>query len=144
MNKIQSQLEEAAKSLNVSISELSSDESQKIRDNVIQKFAQENENPLWEYLNDSVATQNPESWRWIGEFVGNEEVIMFFNPAETNSFFSFQNGSQVVPVLEHAPSFEFYLTNARADYLICFNHHDYLIVSGAAQEWLEKKLDDKG
>lgn len=30
----------------------------------------------------------------------------------------------------------FYLTNASTDYLLCFNHHDYLIACGAAREWV--------
>ncbi len=34
------------------------------------------------------------------------------------------------------PAEEFYLTNTLTDYLLCFNHHDYLIACGRAREWL--------
>ena len=32
-------------------------------------------------------------------------------------------------------SFEFYLTNRDTTYLVCFNHHDFLIGTGEATQW---------
>ncbi|WP_346768745.1 DUF6756 family protein [Paenibacillus sp. HB172176] len=34
---------------------------------------------------------------------------------------------------------EFYITNKRCDYLLCFNHHDYLIACGEAINWIKDR-----
>ncbi len=74
---------------------------------------------------------------WIRDFV-DSEAIMFFNPEQEKSSFLFANGEDMVSVLGESYAFEFYITNKKLEYFICFNHHDYLICSGSAQNWIEK------
>lgn len=33
---------------------------------------------------------------------------------------------------------EFYLSNRETQYLLCYNHHNILLSSGDAKQWLEK------
>ena len=50
--------------------------------------------------------------------------------------FAIVGGDALVRLLGDLPPMEFYLTNAATEYLLCFNHHDYLIACGSAREWL--------
>ena len=95
---------------------------------------------LWEDVQGAAAVQDPEAWRWIADYAArrSEPAILFFNPADESAMFTFKDGAQVVPVLEETPSFEFYLTDPDVTYLLCFNHHDFLIAAGEAAAWLER------
>ncbi len=143
----------AAKAVNAQITELPGEESRRVRTAVRRKFADKSRVPvagftarrmldswpLWEALHGTVGVQALDGWRWVSDFVGNNEVIMFFNEDEDQAMFRFADGAQVVPVLEECTPFEFYLTNDSTDYLICFNHHDVLIAAGTAVPWLEQR-----
>lgn len=131
---------EAAQNVHISISELTHDESERLLNQVDQNFAKKrNMVWLWEHLKDGVSIRDENAWPWVGEYVGNAEVILF-DYAEKDSFFRLQNGLQLVPLLGEMPNAEFYLTNSNAEYVICFNHHDHLIACGTAKSWLEKKI----
>jgi hypothetical protein len=39
-------------------------------------------------------------------------------------------------ILAESPGFEFFLTNEDVDYVLCFNHHNYLIGVGQCKDWL--------
>ncbi len=50
--------------------------------------------------------------------------------------FELAHGRDAVAILEECTGFEFYLTNVEAKFLVCFNHHDFLIAAGDAAPWL--------
>ena len=151
---IRDQLNAAAKLTNSKVTELPLSECNDVRARVLRKFISERDMPpagfstrrrqdtwpLWESLQDMVSVQNAEAWRWVSDFVGHTSTIMFFNEDETQSMFRFVDGSQVVAVLGECYPFEFYLTNDATAYLLCFNHHDFLIAAGTAALWLEQQL----
>jgi len=101
-------------------------------------FVKSNTDILWENISESVSKQNKDAWRWVRDFVSIYPCIMFFNPIEAKSSIIFENGENLVSILEDTYHFEFYLTNQNTEYLICFNHHDVLIACGTAMIWLEK------
>ncbi|EGK09931.1 hypothetical protein HMPREF9374_2734 [Desmospora sp. 8437] len=75
----------------------------------------------------------------MGEFVDNSKVILFFNDEREDYGFYLFSGSDLVEILEETNEDEFYLTDPEVSYLLCFNHHDHLLSSGAAvSEWLSK------
>jgi uncharacterized protein DUF6756 len=140
MGYIRNEIIEAAKLTNAPISELSLEERLEIRKQIFLKYVQNKPTWIWEGLTDELSVQNPDAWRWVSNFVRNTEVLMLFNEQDESTIFKFDNGSQIVPVLAECSVFEFYLTNATIEYLICFNHHNYLIVVGTAVDWLKRRI----
>ena len=96
---------------------------------------------LWENVTHDVSVCDQESWKWIAEFVKDTTVVMFFNEDDESTVIEFQDGKDVVPVLAETSSFEFYLTDYSVSYTLCFNHHDYLVATGSAADWLQRKLE---
>ncbi len=94
--------------------------------------------PLWERLNDAKAKSDKQAWRWAEDFVGNESVLIFFNPTDEKSAYLLNSGKDVVSILGEMYSIEFYLTDLETSYFLCFNHHDVLLASGEAKLWLEE------
>lgn len=52
--------------------------------------------------------------------------------------FHVPSGRALECLLANSHGFEFYVTDAGAGFLICFNHHDVLLCWGSAKEWLER------
>jgi hypothetical protein len=50
--------------------------------------------------------------------------------------FALARRRDAVAVLAESTGFEFYLTDIDATFLLCFNHHDFLIAAGDARPWL--------
>jgi hypothetical protein len=130
---IQEQILSAASSLNINIEKVEAIEVERMISKVIDKFAGGSKSmPLWEHLKDDLSVNSKDAWLWLGELIGDVETIMFFNPTDEKEAFCFNKGDDVVSVLGETYGFEFYLTNRDLEYLICFNHHDVLIVCGNA------------
>ena len=116
----------------------------KIRTKIRSRFAKKHTTTnrwLWEHLDDDKTynVQNPEAWQWIDEFIEGDEIFMFFDEYESNALIKFDNVHDLVKILGETSHFEFYLTNQQTTYLLCFNHHDFLIGAGTAKIWLEKR-----
>lgn len=144
MLTIYSEITEAADKLNINIKVLSEERTTNIIKNVKIKFANINANNrfLWEELQYSEAINDSRGWQYIGRFIKESESIMFFNRDDEKHSFIFYSGDDIENILGESYGFEFYITNTNLDYLICFNHHAYLICSGTAQGWV-KELSDK-
>ncbi len=136
----------AAERADVLIRELMPEEAGAIKRIVEMKFAGRRRSPLflWEYLIDRLAVHDPHAWEWIGEFVGNDSLIFFFDHWNGAYVFEFEDGSKLVPVLEDSYWSEFYLTDRVADYLICYSDHDILYATGTASDWLKERLSREG
>ena len=132
----------AVNALNINCIEVDEKQSQEVIKRIIKKYTTKNENTyLWEEIIDYVSFNNKDAWQWINDFIGDWEVILFFNSADEKKSFVFKNGEDLVSVLGETYGFEFYITNKDLTYLMCFNHHDILIASGIAKEWLKNKLN---
>ncbi|MDX1993321.1 MAG: DUF6756 family protein [bacterium] len=142
MQKLGEVVGDTAQQLSISYRQHTLDESRRIHREVVQKFTTLQHEPfwLWEHLNDAVAVRNGEGWRWISEFETQEAILFFFNSHDEEIIFEFQRMSDIVTVLEETQHFEFYLCDRSCTYLLCFNHHDYLIASGVAKDWLGARL----
>ena len=137
MYVIHDQIVEASKAMKISYGELSVEETASLCRSVTRKYANNSKHQgfLWESFVNRVSVNNKNAWRWIKDFI-DSEAIMFFNLDDEKHSFRFLNGSDIVKVLEETFAFEFYITNDCTDYVICFNHHDYLICCGKAETWL--------
>jgi hypothetical protein len=58
------------------------------------------------------------------------------------SVWKFRNGSDLLRVLEDCPALEFYVSDEEASYLLCSNHHDFVIGWGAASQWVGRLQAD--
>ena len=50
--------------------------------------------------------------------------------------FKLKARSKLSLLLGETYPFEVYLTDELVDFVLCFNHHDYLIATGRAKAWL--------
>ena len=153
--KISEQVEEASDITDVSVERLTPEEIEVIWHSVVEKFAREEKirselsrsEFLWERFSDSFSIQNKNAWGWLDDFVKDKDVILFFNRDREETMYHMEAGASLSTLLGETYSFEFYLTDAATSYLICFNHHDYLIALGEAKAWLrtfQKKLAAEG
>lgn len=137
MGNIREEITSNAKILNIEVQEIAG--YNVIINNVKERYASsEKKGCLWERFIDDVSVCDENAWSWVGEYVGDEKALMFF-PGKENIVIGFANGKDVVTILENSFGFEFYITNAATDYVLCFNHHDYLIACGKAVKWLKIK-----
>jgi hypothetical protein len=124
---------------------LSTETAERIRREVEGKFSSEmGRSFLWEAFKEFVSVKAPFEAvsRFIREFVGTASAILFFLPWDESVAIVFPNGSQAMDVLDESFGFEFYITNEDVEYIICHNHHDYLIATGDAVSWLLASLQD--
>ncbi|MCP4152358.1 MAG: hypothetical protein GY757_31765 [bacterium] len=96
---------------------------------------------LWSRLKHSVGICAENGWIKISEWIGNRPNILFFDSFEDESMFLFKNGGYLKDVLGECVGFEFYVSNENATFLLSHNHHDYLLASGEAFEWLSQFPD---
>jgi hypothetical protein len=130
----------AARELGLHVEKLSDADARMFRSSIEQAYSQNARCwPLWEAVRFPSAVQNERAWSWIGEFVGERESILFFNPADEPSMFRIASGTVLDVLLAETFGFEFYVADEQASFLLCFTHHDMLLAAGAASHWLEQR-----
>jgi len=104
---------------------------------VVRSFYGRSQNRLWEHLHGCASIQDSEAWRWIGEFVGQESCVLLFDASEETEMFHIPTGPALHELLSQTSGFDFYVTDRRGTYPVCYNDHDVLVCCGSAKEWLE-------
>lgn len=139
MWNIKNQIWDASKLLNIEITEISEFQKEKLFTDIKNKYLiNQMEFPIWERLNDAQSKCDEHAWQWVKDFIGDTTVILFFNTNDEKNTFILKSGKDVVSIIGEIFNVEFYLTNEKTSYLICFNHHDVLLASGEAKKWLEE------
>ena len=129
---------DAARDVGAPVAVLPPGASDAIRQQVVARYVgRDDVQPMWEHLRGATGVQDPEAWRWIGRFLTEDPVLLLFDLAEERLVVRVDHGTQLVPVLAAAVRFEFYVTNDSYDFLLCVNHHDFLLAAGSAVGWLE-------
>ncbi len=137
MWKIAEQVQTAIVMLSVAAARVSPQRSDVIRDRILSRYSSQiRRGALWEHLADAVSVQDADAWKWIAEYDGNCPGVLFFNPEDEPAMFEFMHRRDVTAVLAECTGFEFYLTDNEATFLVCFNHHDFMIAAGDARAWL--------
>ena len=144
LKSIRQQILEAADLTHVSVLELSKEASTSTRELVEQRFAREARARaglsrgefLWERFVDKVGVRDEWAWMWLDDFVIDNDVILFFNERQEKTMFKLKARSKLSLLLGETYPFEVYLTDELVDFVLCFNHHDYLIATGRAKAWL--------
>lgn len=81
-------------------------------------------------------TQNASGWELIPRFVGDLPCLVF-SPLATGVW-RFADGSELLKFLRETPHFEFYVCDPEATYLVCFNHHDFILGWGDSITWVQQ------
>jgi len=76
----------------------------------------------------------PDGWELIPTYVGAVPCLMFLDRA--NTVWKFRCGADLLRVLGECPALEFYVCDQEASYLLCSNHHDFVIGWGTAAQWV--------
>jgi hypothetical protein len=137
---------DVATELHVDFVELPHEEADRLRKNVLAKYAQRNAKWLWSSLPACLIASDPENVieNRIGEFLGRRPAVLFFDSGESSSVFRFGVGESILLVLAECPLFEYYITNDDLGYLIAKDHHDNLYALDEAEGWLRKVKSDLG
>ena len=139
MLSVKGQIISIAKQMHLLVQEISTEKTQNLIEKISQKYISNKKYLfMWEGFAEKTSVRNSRAWSWIGDFVGNSEAIIFFNPNDETCSFFVQCGQDLVTILGEMYNCEFYVTNNSLSYLLCFNHHDVLIACGQAMEWLRK------
>jgi len=138
--QISEEIRRGIKDNNIEVSILSKETAEDLNTRIKKRYCQNGGSCfLWERLSDYDSISDINGWIRITEFVGKRKCIMFLDERESFEYYEFNNGQDLKTLLCDTYGFEFYITNATADYLICFNHHDYLIGCGSARAWVRKQ-----
>jgi len=89
----------------------------------------------WDHKAAPDGRLRPDGWELITKYVGTTACMMFLEGAHT--VWKFSSGSDLLRVLKDCPALEFYVCDEDASYLLCSNHHDFVIGWGAARSWVE-------
>jgi hypothetical protein len=84
--------------------------------------------------------QDVDGWRQISFFPGDRACVVFWEPGTEKRALRFGSRSDLVAVLDECHRSEFYVTDDEVTYLLCFNHHDYLIGQGLAASWVSEYI----
>lgn len=140
MNYIRDEILEVAQAVGADVVQLPFAEAERIRSQLLAKFTSGNTSGyMWENLQNDVSLQDPDGWRWIADYADSEPVVILFNSYQDPSMLLFATASQVAPVISECTGFEFYITDEDTNYLLAFNHHDFVIAVGAAVPWLQHR-----
>lgn len=144
MNYFKEDVLEASKLLKIDIDILSLEKGNEILQRLANNFFKNKlKYPLWENLPEAFGFQTKNGWEYLKEFTKEKKIILFFNNYDEKTMFDINDGSQVSDLIAECSSFEFYITDDSGSFIICYNHHDYLIGIGKeAIIWL-KKLSHK-
>ena len=92
-------------------------------------------NQLWEDFVDDASTIRNDGWRVACEYPEQHPIILFRDSDAYEGYIA-SSPQSLERILAESPGFEFFLTNEDVDYVLCFNHHNYLIGVGQCKDWL--------
>jgi hypothetical protein len=79
----------------------------------------------WDDKTESSGKLRSDGWELIPTFVGATTCYMFLDGA--GIVWKFRNGSDLRCVMKESPALEFYVCDRDASYLVCSNHHDFIM-----------------
>jgi hypothetical protein len=115
---------------------------QKLLGLIVHRYAaaEHDDRCLWERFQNDVARRRADGWNLICQYATQRPILLF---RDDDQFFGYDfiAGDDLRVVLKNCPGFEFYVTNDAVDYVLCHNHHDYLIGVGACRSWISTLAD---
>lgn len=139
MYTIIDELLENAEKLNIDISTIPTNETEKMVEEIHLKYIDENPDTsfLWEDMSASEYITDADGWQYIGDFVDTAPCFMMFYEFNKWNIVKVNSGKQLTTLLGESSAFEFYVFDESLSYFICFSHHDQLIGCGKAKELIK-------
>lgn len=139
MTNIKEYLEETATKININLAILDEDSVTLLR-----KKTKSILNPY--DLNPMCLVHDRDAWKWIKDYIGINEAILFFREEKCIEMFALENGGYLESLIEqiYAAWDPFFITNRNASYLLEVNEYDDLKAYGEAIQWLEKYVEIHG
>lgn len=129
---------DAATRLNVVASALTPEESTAAHRTVAARYGGPTGRwPLWDGPMEYPALQDAAAWRLIADFVQDNPCLLLWDPETERTVIRIERGRALVRVLDEVHRSELYVTDEAGSFMLCFNHHDFLIAGGRAANWLK-------
>lgn len=92
---------------------------------------------LWESFNGDIARRRSDGWSLICDYPEPSPVLLFQEAGEFRGY-EFSSPEDLRTVLAESAGFEFYVTNKEVEFVLCHNHHDFIIGVGKCRRWLSE------
>lgn len=89
----------------------------------------------WDAIDAPDGKKRSDGWELIPKYIGDAPCLVFSNGAK--AIWRFDSGHNLLNFLKNSPAFEYYTCDINCEYLLCSNHHDYVIGWGKAKEWVD-------
>ncbi len=127
----------AAKRLGFAASALAPQESAAVHRDIAARYGGSTDRwPLWDGPTEYPAIQDPAAWRLIADFIQGEPCLLLWDPSTEQTVIRIERGQERIRILDEVQRSEFYVTDPALSFMLCFNHHDFLIAGGRAASWL--------
>ena len=90
---------------------------------------------LWEAFRGDTARRRSDGWSLICDYPEPSPILIFQDGDEFGAY-EFSSPEDLRTVLAELPGFEFYVTNQGAGFVLCHNHHDFMVGVGECRRWL--------
>jgi len=139
MFRISNHIYTQLKNTHIKLISLSLGEKEEILNLIYEKYVDQNSkgNYLWERFLVCESLQDSNAWCYIKDYIKDNKAVILFNQDEDKEMFELESGEDLNYLLSETCGYEFYVTDKRGSYLMCFNHHDILYGCGLAQKWVE-------
>lgn len=88
-------------------------------------------------VEECVAVNYYDSWRWIYPFINKKSIIVFFD-YNNGEYIELSDGGFFVDFFDECPKSEFYMIDSMGQFLLGYNHSKCLFAMGTAADWLER------
>ena len=90
---------------------------------------------LWEAFRGDMARRRSDGWSLICDYPEPSPILLFQEDGEFRGY-EFSSPGDLRAVLAESAGFEFYVTNKEAEFVLCHNHHDFIVGVGECHQWL--------
>lgn len=90
---------------------------------------------LWEAFHGDISRRRSDGWSLICDYPEPSPVLLFHDEGVFRGY-QFSSPEDLRAILAESAGFEFYVTNERAEFVLCHNHHDFLVGVGECRQWL--------
>ena len=136
MNFYEHWLTKASAASGVELCAVDSLKAKNLRAEIEARYASRGMSPLWERFLDDVGKQREDATELCCFFNRDNPKVLFFDKTETDRMFILSTGESLQKLLEECPLLEFYTTDEAGTFVLCRNHHNYVIGVGACSSWV--------
>jgi len=131
----------AIETCGVETQEVFTTEANMLIEGVSNLYATPGASPLWDRFENDISRRRSDGEQLVEHLCPNSPILLF-NDEGVWKGFKFASGADLCCVLHESPGFEFYVTDGDLSYVVCYNHHEYIIGVGDAYDLVLKLTDN--